>query len=305
VLRNRSNFTRLRNPQVLNQELTFPGDSLTLSTNTELRLKPAITVRFPGVGGEPGLIFDGGCLNLATSGVFTVKGVIQVDSVALIDTANDDGELYPNRKLNLLADLRGAGTIIFLRSSTNLPHTIAGDAKGFSGKWLITSGWIVAGGKNSLGTNNITIDPEAPLGLSSALSIPQGPAVLEVNYDLKSAGALTLKHGGMMHLHQNCVFSAADIEGSVLVPGIYPFAVLAGSFPKNFLPGGSGSITVQPFGAPVVAKVPAPPPTAVQPKTEAFKIPTAWYVIGAALVLIIGMLVWLTLSLGRMASRQD
>src|SRR5258706_9167965 len=62
--------TRIRCPQVLGVQ-TFAGDSLTLNTNTELRLKnngaggggntaPLNSVNFPRVGGNPGLILNGG-----------------------------------------------------------------------------------------------------------------------------------------------------------------------------------------------------------------------------------------------------
>src|SRR5882724_7039977 len=53
--------TRLRPPTTGNA--TFPGDSLTMMTNTEMRFKVGSTgnsMNFPGVGGNPGLILKGG-----------------------------------------------------------------------------------------------------------------------------------------------------------------------------------------------------------------------------------------------------
>src|SRR5215216_3501626 len=55
--------TRTRNPALAGIQ-TFAGDSLTLGTNTEIRAKTAGAIlNFPGVGGNAGLILNGGMLN--------------------------------------------------------------------------------------------------------------------------------------------------------------------------------------------------------------------------------------------------
>src|SRR5437879_9092821 len=55
--------TRIRNPAASGIQ-TFPGDWLMMDTNSELRAKqPGATLDFPGVGGNPGLILNGGMLN--------------------------------------------------------------------------------------------------------------------------------------------------------------------------------------------------------------------------------------------------
>ena len=66
----------------------------------------------------------------------------------------------------------------------------------------------------------------------------------------ETALTLTLANGGVMKLHQNCVFSAVRIEGVSLAPGTHYYSELVTSFPYNFAPDGSGSITVQPYGPP-------------------------------------------------------
>src|SRR4051794_8879515 len=54
--------TRIRNPAAVGVQ-TFPGDSLTLNTNTEIRAKqPGAILNFPGTNGNPGLILKGGVL---------------------------------------------------------------------------------------------------------------------------------------------------------------------------------------------------------------------------------------------------
>src|SRR5258708_27859822 len=63
-------------------------------------------------------------------------------------------------------------------------------------------------------------------------------------YDHPSAGSLTIPNAGLINLHQALTFAAVTIEGTALAKGPHPYAELAAAFPNNFLPGGSGSITV-------------------------------------------------------------
>jgi hypothetical protein len=59
---------------------------------------------------------------------------------------------------------------------------------------------------------------------------------------------LTLINGGTFRLHQNCVFSAVNIEGTYLTAGTHYYAELLANYPNNIEAGRSGSITVQPYG---------------------------------------------------------
>src|ERR1035437_4554710 len=68
-----------------NKAITFKGDSLTIGTNAELKLKKAATtpvnptiVTFAGVSGNPGLIIDGGVLN-SGQGTWTFNVVGSID----------------------------------------------------------------------------------------------------------------------------------------------------------------------------------------------------------------------------------
>ena len=63
-----------------------------------------------------------------------------------------------------------------------------------------------------------------------------------------------------MNLHQNCFFNAINIEGVNLSYGTHTYAELATNFPNNFTPGGSGTLTMQPFPPP-----PSPPALVMQP----------------------------------------
>ncbi|HMJ65745.1 MAG TPA: hypothetical protein VK615_10365, partial [Candidatus Binatia bacterium] len=85
------NNTRVRNPYgtgAVGGVQTFPGDSLILSVNSEFRFKndniTLTSVNFPGVGGNPGLILNGGALNAGNDFVFTIAGNIQVAATSLI-----------------------------------------------------------------------------------------------------------------------------------------------------------------------------------------------------------------------------
>ncbi|HXU75817.1 MAG TPA: PA14 domain-containing protein, partial [Methylomirabilota bacterium] len=263
------NNTRVRNPTGV-LVATFPGDSLTLTTNTELREKEgstAATLVFPGpAGGGPGLILNGGILNCGEPGTFTITGAIQVASQSYIcNGANGAGGGFPaagdNRQWNIAGQLSGAGTLVVMDCQMALPQIISGNSNTFSGQWIVQCGWLRASGINSLGTNSITVDPNYTgyLGAMPNATSPNGPALLEPTYDLNSAGTLTLVNGGKMNLHQNCAFSAVSIEGTFLSAGTHPYSELIANFPNSFSTGGSGAITVT--GPPAPGGPPGPPAT--------------------------------------------
>ncbi|HWX21539.1 MAG TPA: lamin tail domain-containing protein [Candidatus Binatia bacterium] len=248
---NNKNNTRIRNPAAAGL-LTFPGDSLTLNTNTELRLKtPGAILNFPGVGGGPGLVLNGGVLNAGDETVFVLTGKIQVASQSYFSAGNSGGgAAMPLRGINFAAHLSGAGNFVFTQCTNFVAQQVSGISNTFSGQWIIKSGWLLASGLNSLGTNSITVDPSYVLPLDSSIVNVAGPASVEPGYDLNSAGKLILTNGGVMVLHQNCIFSAVIIEGVALTSGIHSYADLAASFPASFASGGSGNLVVQPYGAP-------------------------------------------------------
>ncbi len=243
--------TRTRNPAVAGIQ-TFPGDSLTLNTNTEIRMKQAGAIlNFPGVNGQPGLILNGGLLNSGdASAIFEVTGRVAVVSQSYLCPGNNDGTgVDATRGIIISSQLSGNGTLVLFEAGTNNAVYIMGTGNTFSGQWIVKAGWLSGYTANSLGTNSITIDPFFVLPVppfsdtAPVVDLP-GPAVLEVNYDLQSAGTLTLTNGGLMRLHQNCTFSAVVIEGTKLSSGAHPYAQLLASYPNNFEAGGSGGITV-------------------------------------------------------------
>jgi hypothetical protein len=239
------NNTRLRNPASAGVQ-TFPGDSLTLSANSELRAKTAGAVlNFPGVGGNPGLILNGGALNAGDDTVFAFTGKIQVTAPSLICPADQGaGAILQPRGFNFQAALSGSGSLIVCQAGLTVAQEVSSSFNSFTGEWIVKAGWLKGSGNGSLGDGNITIDPLASVPITTASTLSNGPAQLEIMYDITSPGRLTLRNGGKMILHQNCSFAAAAIEGTDLTTGKHSYAELAAAYPNNFASGGSGSITV-------------------------------------------------------------
>jgi mono/diheme cytochrome c family protein len=252
--------TRIRNPAAAGVH-TFPGNSLTLNANCELRAKGGtigesnVILNFPGVNGQPGLILNGGILNGGDDGTYAITGNIQVASPSFIcnGTNGGGGGIALNRAFNITGALSGPGSITILNAGTNVPQQISGaNNTNFTGQWIVQCGWLRGFTTNSLGTNSITVNPADTSYLVKMPNVvsPRGPALFEADYPLNSLGALTLTNGGQMNLLQNCTFAAVAIEGTTLDPGTYSYAELSARFPSNFLPGGSGSLTVSPFSPP-------------------------------------------------------
>src|SRR4051812_18948304 len=103
------NPSRVRNPTYGGSTLTFPGDSLQLNTNTEIRGKTATTpttINFPGVGGNPGLILNGGNLDMGDNAVMTLSGIILVQNPSSFTCGDNGGN--NTRGWKIAGELRGA-----------------------------------------------------------------------------------------------------------------------------------------------------------------------------------------------------
>jgi len=249
--------TRIRNPAAAGTQ-TFPGVSLTMYTNTELRAKQSGAVLdFPGVGGNPGLILAGGMLNGGDDATYPMTGRIQVQTQSYISHGANGGGggISANRAFNISGVLSGSGNMVILNSGTTIAQQITGTSNTYSGQWIVQCGWLQGNAPNSLGTNSITVDTgySGYLSAMSGAASPAGPAWFEPGYDLNSAGVLTLTNGGIMRLHQNCIFSSVVIEGTSLSAGTHSYCELVTASPANIAAGGSGSITVRPYSlAPLV-----------------------------------------------------
>jgi len=255
--------SRLRNPAAAGIQ-TFPGDSLMIDTNTDIRLKtggtivngisPAISY-FPGVGGNPGLIMNGGVLNAGDTAIFVVTGRVQIASRAILSGGNNGGgEQILGRSIYLRGVLTGPGDIVILQSHPSTAHLVDADGSGFTGNWIIQCGYLKGlAGVNPLGVGNIICTPTN----TAAASNPTNTTVFEPMYDYVTPGSLVLSNNptsgcaATMILHQNCTFSSVTINGTPLLVGTYSYATLASSYPANFPAGGSGSITVQPPAPPL------------------------------------------------------
>jgi hypothetical protein len=234
------NPTRIRNP-VSGGIQTFPGDSLQLDAATEIRAKiPLTAIDFPGVGGNAGLIMNGGNLDTGDNGaVFTITGVMLVQAPSTFTCG--DASANDTRGWRVETQIRGsAGLTITKNFATGVAAVDVLSANNpFTGSWTVNGGLFRASGSGSLGSGNITINP----GTAGASFEPM--------YDIVSPGSLILSPGNVvMNLHQACSFVGVTINGTALSDGVHDWAELNANFPTYF-PSGSGSITVQP---------PPPPP---------------------------------------------
>src|SRR5438477_4947990 len=212
--------TRVRNPVVAS--VTFAGDSLTLNTNTDIRMKntAGAILNFPGVGGNPGLILNGGVLNPGDDATFVVTGRIFVASSGIFaDGDNGGGIVKPARAVLLRGILTGAGPITIVQGHPARPNEISSDSSGFSGDWRVNAGFLrgLTAGSLGNGSNSIFITPTN----GSTAQAPTNYCVLEVNYDLSTSGSLVLSNNpvsgsvAQMILHQNCTFAKITINGTV------------------------------------------------------------------------------------------
>jgi hypothetical protein len=245
--------TRVRNPATAGVQ-TFPGDSFIMDTNTELRGKGVGAIlNFPGVGGSPGLILNGGMLNAGDDTTFAVTGRVQVVRQSYISNGANGGGggISANRGFNFTGFLTGYGNMVILNSGTTVAQQVSGSTNDFSGQWIVQCGWLLSSTAGALGTNSITVDPfyTGYLAAMPNATSPNGPALFEPSYDINSAGVLTLTNGGTMRLHQICIFSAVNIESSSLSAGTHFYSELITNFPSSFAAGGSGAVIVRPYNS--------------------------------------------------------
>src|ERR1043166_1966467 len=232
------NPTRIRNPTYGGSVLTFPGDSLQLNTNSEVRGKiatPPTTINFPGVGGNPGLILNGGNLDVGDNAVLTLSGIILVQNPSSFTCGDNGGN--NTRGWKIAGELRGSTNIdVSKYFSGGVPAIeITAANSPFTGTWILRSGGLKATGAGSLGNASILITPT-----NDSLN----GVTFEPMYDVNSTGFLRLINGGKINLHQNITFTSVIINGIALSVGTHPYSELAASFPTNFISGGSGSISI-------------------------------------------------------------
>ena len=161
------------------QTFTFPGDSLILSG--ELRLKQNFnnaTFNFPGVGGSPGLVFNGGILNDGEERIMTIAGLVQ-SNTGTTGSINPGGQavtdISANRGFIFTAILTGDGdfALDYGHDTTAAVPALQIDSSNpnFTGNWIVNSGWLKAVGVNALGFGDIT------------LTSTQGASTLDYDYD--------------------------------------------------------------------------------------------------------------------------
>ncbi|HEY0550252.1 MAG TPA: hypothetical protein VGF13_11680, partial [Verrucomicrobiae bacterium] len=253
--------TRVRNPATDGVQ-TFPGDSLTLNTNTDIRFKrgatttsPSPTIsNFPGTNGNPGLILNGGILNPGDDVAFIVTGKIHVASQSILSSGDNGGGAQKElRSILLRGILSGPGNLVILQSGQTTAHRADADGSGYTGTWIIQEGFLRGeAGSNSLGFGSIIVAPTNQNAAANSTNFSK----VEFMYDWNTPGSLILSNNSVSGapavcaLHQNVTVSALIINGTSLAFGSYSYSSLVSSYPANFAAGGSGSITVAPASPP-------------------------------------------------------
>jgi len=223
---------------------TFPGNSLQIDGTGLFRLKTGS----PGTVTVSNLKLNGGTLHNGNGGVTTtVAGAINVLTASNLDISlmtgnafNTGADVPPARTLILSASIAGPGTLnvgdgttTALPTSTN-PASYASriettnPANTFSGGWNVVSGALHGAAPGSLGTGSITISTAGAFDTDYSVNLPTSSFTLN----------------GLMQLDQNDTFGSITINGTSLAPGTYSASQLAAQFPNNFVPGGTGSLTV-------------------------------------------------------------
>ena len=243
------NPTRVRNPASGSGDpalgvKTFPGDSLQLDANTEIRSKgPGNTLDFPGVGGNPGLIFNGGTIDTGDDGVFPLTGIMLVQADSRI-TCGDAAQAP--RGWTIGAEIRGSAGLQITKqvADKSVPAVnVTSVNNPYSGTWRVLSGRLLGSGSGSLG-NNCSIVVAA----TNAAIIPQ----VEVNYDILE---FRFTHADQWRTNGSAsgvYVQRCDYRRNSSHPWFAQLRRIKWSVSGKFPAGGSGSIAVQP---------PAPPST--------------------------------------------
>jgi Concanavalin A-like lectin/glucanases superfamily/Immunoglobulin domain len=270
--------TLLRNPYSAGTPTiaVFPGDSLILDTNAQIRFKAqgtsgttaqgAVPIAYPtnafnGANGLPGLVLNGGCLNTGDSDAFVILGTMQAapGTLSYLNPANSFSGDTAKRDFIIAAQLSGSGSLALLNAVNTVPQLISGTSNTFSGTWIVKEGWLqgtgdgTAGGYNSLGTNTactFVIDPQwtPPPIFDAGAVFTAGPAMLDMGAATANCGGtLILTNGGQLNLHGIVVFGAVTIEGTALAAGTHFYSELITNFASSFSAGGSGAIIVRPY----------------------------------------------------------
>jgi hypothetical protein len=223
----------VRNP-FLNSTSMFPGDSLQLNTGSILRMKPpadgvTTTLNFPGVGGAPGLILNGGGIDPGQGQtLFVVGGRMDVitDSFVLGPTG-DSG-----RNVRIAAAISGSGSITVKNFPAYSGVTVQSSSNSYSGNWILSLGRLTGISQGSLGSGNITVATGSKV---------------EILYGIITPGILTLETANAVAFFTgDCQFSGMSVNGELVAAGVYSYTELQQRFPSNFLATGSGSVKIVP-----------------------------------------------------------
>jgi hypothetical protein len=247
--------TFIRTPSVsVGGSTTFPTFSLTVDANTVLMYK----ANNNQADYFPNLVLNGGvvCKALGVTSTAIITGAVQVVHQSYLSSGSDGNRVsipaVNGEAFTIAAALSGSGNLYIMNFLTNLPNIISGGVNnlGYHGTWIVQCGWLLGSNPGSLGTNSsVIVDPNDTLYQTDmpGVTASVGNALFQVGYAYNTAGTLVITNGGQMNLTTNCAFTAVTINGTSLGSGVHPYSELSANYPNNFLPGGSGSITIQAY----------------------------------------------------------
>lgn len=214
---------------------TFPAQSLTIEAGGSLLLKTSssgsVTIGDLRVAGT---ISNGNSTNQGN-----VYGMVTLYDGATLTTGTDS-----SRHINLYALVHGSGTVTIDGRGTVRLRNSAND---FSGTWSV-------GGLNSTSTNPAILAAPGDGSIGNNVSvIVNANGRLDLDYDWKTTGTLTIDAGGTIALGSNLEVTGLIIDGVSLPKGTYTFSELDAAYDAFFVNGGSGSIAVVPEPASLAA----------------------------------------------------
>ena len=206
-------------------ETIFPGDSLTLASNTQLLLSQAGT----GVITVPNLVLNGGQLVQEGTTALNLAGTIDVVADSLITLPLDGGPL------TLESTLHGAAQLTIDAPddvAEPRPFVLAGSGNDFTGDFIFDHVSLNAKTTGSLGNGNLRM-------VSSTIDIDYNA------YNPQSTLTLT-GAGSKIVLDQFLIFQSLVIAGTAFPEGTYDFAAWEALDPNaaDFITDGGGAIVL-------------------------------------------------------------
>lgn len=220
---------------------TFGGASLSVEGAFGLVGSNPATVNILSITGGADFNSTAGAMPVIAGGTRVVGTTLTFTNAVYIDTSNSNSRRDATLEY---ATFTGSGKVKLdgrgFLTLKNAVTTYTGDwiVGGVNSNHLTQPATLIAQTAGSLGTGDITVNPNGRLEIKYDYNVPGATLTLMPAGDASSAALLVLDH--------NLTFGAVHIGGTELAPGTYSFETLNTLFDAYFVDGGSGQITVVP-----------------------------------------------------------